>query len=138
MRKPQPVHIRAGLGVAAAILAALAAILVANVGAAAQSDSDPGDTPKSEAPMNVNPDKTPIMEMPPPEPESPAPLSKQRELAEHAREHAKSDPGYVPCFTKDGLLTGDISFDLVDPTAPGLSKADKQRACDRAFPGSIA
>jgi hypothetical protein len=85
-------------------------------------------------PANINPQKTPATTATPIA-EEPDPLSERLEAARTYIEAAKDDPGLVVCLTAEGTLAGLVSVDRPS-SAPPFTRAEKQAACERLFPGS--
>jgi hypothetical protein len=92
--------------------------------------------PKSAAPMNINPDKTPNLNPPPPGAVVHGPalsIAEQRALAEG--EVAKDPKGTVACFFADGSVAGVVKLDRVHPDDP-ITNVEASQICTRGWTGS--
>jgi hypothetical protein len=85
--------------------------------------------------MNINPDKTPNLNPPPPGAVVHGPAlsnAEQRALAE--REVARDPNGTVACFFADGSVAGVVKVDRVHPNDPITTEAAS--LCTHGWPGS--
>lgn len=141
-------HLPRVLG-ATAIALAIAVSIAVSAGAndePSQSDPDTPSVSKSNAPMNVNPNKTPLIDEHSGayEPEShnledeanPGLNGQQEAIA--AEKRAAEDASYLPCFKSDGTLAGVSHVEPVNPNQTPAAEHQRQRHCDAVYPGSSA
>lgn len=128
---------RLGLSASSALLTVLLTSCASVPGPPGGPDSevDPTTSSKFDAPMNVNPDKSPVLD-PPPYSAEPEPSLSIEEQLQHALAVAASDPGStVICLSADGSVAGLVFADAVDPGV-GISDPVAAAMCGRSFPES--
>ena len=132
---------RAAVALGAAIVVAGSVVGVAV--AAASPSSQPSASgvvvttphgPKSAQPMNINPDKSPVLTPPAPAAVERGPvLSIADQEAAAEREVAKNPGSALVCFLPDGSVAGVAVVDKVHPTDP---ISDSVGICARGWKGS--
>ena len=142
-RSPASLGKRRAAVVLGATLVVAGSILGVTVAAASPashpSESGPVTTPngpKSAAPMNINPDKTPNLNPPPPGAVVHGPalsIAEQRALAQG--EVAKDPKGTVDCFFVDGSVAGVLLLDRVHPDDP-ITDVEASWDCTQSWTGS--
>lgn len=90
---------------------------------------------KVDAPVNINPEKTPVYDPPPVAAQPTDSLADRIAAAQEMVERATTDPGLIVCLTPQGTLAGVLALDRVDPTV-SFTPAEKQATCTHLFPGS--
>lgn len=116
-------------------VAAVTVSLMVVAAAASPGAGSPAAGSKADAPVNINPEKAPVYELPQVAAEPADPLEEQIAAAQELVEQAVTDLGLIVCLTPQGTLAGTLSVDQVDPTVP-FTLAEKQATCTRLFPGS--
>lgn len=128
----------------AATLVVTGSVVGVTVAAASPASSGPSASgpvtssvgPKSAAPMNINPGKTPVLTPPSPGAVVHGPaLSIAERKAAAQRELAKDPNGTTICFLADGSVAGTVKVDKVHPTEP-LSPVESAGICARGWTGS--
>ena len=120
------------------VAGSVAAITTSFLVAAAAASPRAGVTAagsKANSPVNINPEKTPVDDLPQ-VPAAPAdPLEERIAAAQEAVKRAVTDFGLIACVRPDGTLAGTLQVDKVDPTVP-FTLAGKKATCAHLFPGS--
>lgn len=120
--------------------------LLAAVAGASDEPGQTGDVPKSEAPMNVNPKKTPVLEEDlgnsatdmgdDPSTYTPEERRAAQQFAREAEMRTETDATFIACFTRGGLIAEIVEKRPADPNKPPMSKSERDRYCSSAFPGT--
>ncbi|MGX6607702.1 hypothetical protein ACWKSP_37090 [Micromonosporaceae bacterium Da 78-11] len=91
--------------------------------------------PKSERPININPDKQPVLNPPARKEAAPAKVA-PAELLHEANDIVAEDPGSkLICYGADGVVVG---VAVVNKVSTGGAIAGADAICDRGWPGSHA
>jgi hypothetical protein len=130
------------ISTAAAIISGAAIMVATNPASAASGgNSDAAAAaaealPKSQRPMNVNPNKSPVLDLSQIKPEAEAPaLSREQQISQAKNWAADSPDSRVVCFSPDGSVAGMAELSKIQPGL-AFSRAQADKFCNNAAPGS--
>lgn len=129
------------ISTAAAIMGGAAIAVAANPASAASgSNSDAAAAaaealPKSQRPMNVNPNKSPVLDVTEIKPEAAPALSREQLIIQARNWAAESPDSRVVCFNPDGSVAGMAELSKIQP-GKSFSRTQTDKFCNNAALGS--